>query len=578
MYVVSIPNRNSPPAVLLRESYREDGKVKNRTLTNLSGWPADRVEALRQVLKGRTSIGPKLEDAFEIIRSRPHGHIAAVLGIIRQSGLDRLLARKVQPERELVLAMVVDRILAPRSKLAMTRGLNAETLDSTLGEMLGLGSCDEDDLYQGMDWLLKQQERIEDALAKRHLANGSLVLYDVSSTYFEGHCCPLAKHGHSRDGKKDKPQIVFGLLTNGQGCPVAVEVFDGNTADPKTLAPQVKKLRERFKIERLVLVGDRGMITDARIRENLSPIEGLYWITALRAPAIQSLVEAGSLQLSLFDEKDLAEISSPHYPGERLIVCKNPLLAEERARKREALLLATEKELRKIAVATQRSKRSLHGEKQIGLRVGKVLGRFKMGKHFKLEITKSSFRYQRDEDAIARERALDGFYVIRTSVEADWLLPEEVVRSYKRLSTVERAFRSMKTVDLKIRPIHHHKAERVRAHIFLCMLAYYVEWQMRTGLAPMLFDDDDKPAGEALRLSVVAPAQKSPRAEAKAKTKRLEDGLAVHSFQTLLSDLATITKNRVQPKTPGLPTFDMLTTPTPLQARALKLLGVQLRP
>jgi len=427
-----------------------------------------------------------------------------------------------------------------------------------------------------MDWLLARQARVEQALARRHLTDGSLVLYDVTSTYFEGRKCPLAKFGHPREGRRDKLQIVFGLLTNAEGCPVAVEVFEGNTSDPKTVPAQIKKIRERFGIARVVLVGDRGMLTDARLREDLRPIEGLDWITALRAPAIQALAAGGTLQLSLFDQQDLAEITHPDYPGERLIVCKNPLLAEERARKRGELLEATERDLAQIAAATQRATRPLRGQTRIALRVGKVLGRRKMGKHFTLEITDTSFRAARNEAAIAREAALDGVYVLRTSVAADRLPTAEAVRSYKRLAAIERAFRSLKTVDLKVRPIHHRKADRVRAHVFLCMLAYYVEWHMRRALAPMLFDDDDPAAGEAARRSVVAPAQRSPRAKAKALTKRTDEGAPVHSFQSLLRHLRTIVKDRMRLKSDAAIEFDKITTPTPLQLRALDLLGVSL--
>ncbi len=578
MYVVSIPNRNSPPAILLRESYRDAGKVKNRTLANLSDWSPDRIQALQQVLRGKATVSFRLEEAFDIIRTRPHGHVAAVLGALRRCGLDKLLSPKAARVRELCLAMIVERVIDPQSKLATARALSSETLNSTLGELLNLETVDQDDLYSAMDWLLQRQPHVEHALANRHLSNGCLVLYDVSSTYFEGRKCPLAKLGHSRDGKKDKLQIVFGLLTAEEGCPVAVEVFEGNTADPRTLAPQLQKLRERFALQRIVLVGDRGMITDARIREELAEAEGIDWITALRAPAIHRLVESKALQLSLFDKKDLAEISSPDFPGERLIVCKNPLLAEERGRKRRELLEATEKQLAKIGAATSRAKGPLRGKEKIGVRVGKILGRFKMGKHFRLDIEEDAFRFQRNEQSISAESTLDGIYIIRTSVEAKRLSAEDAVKAYKRLASIERAFRSLKTVDLQLRPIHHRKAERVRAHVFLCMLAYYVEWQMRRELKPLLFDDDDKAAGEKLRASVVAPAQRSPRAEAKAATKRSEDGEPVHSFKTLLKDLATIAKNRVQPKTAGMRAFDVLTTPTPLQQRVFKALSIQLRP
>jgi hypothetical protein len=413
---------------------------------------------------------------------------------------------------------------------------------------------------------------------KRHLADGCLVLYDVTSTYFEGHSCPLAKHGHSRDGKRDKLQIVVGLLTNGEGCPVAVEVFEGNTGDPTTVAPQLEKLQKRFGLKRIILVGDRGMITDARIREDLSKLEWLDWITALRAPAIAALVEGGSLQLSLFDKKDLAEISDPAHPGERLVVCKNPLLTEQRARKRRELLDATERELEIVAKAVARAKGPLRGAAKIGLRIGKVLGRFKMTKHFTLTIADDSFRYQRNDKAIAAEAALDGIYVVRTTVDAERMSPEDVVRSYKSLANVERAFRCIKTVDLHIRPIYHFKPERVRAHVFLCMLSYYIEWHMRRALAPILFEDDDKPAGEKLRSSVVAPAQRSPEAESKASSKRTSDDQPVHSFKTLLTDLATIVKNRVQPRAAGATPFDVLTRPTPVQKRALDLLKLNLFP
>jgi transposase len=428
-----------------------------------------------------------------------------------------------------------------------------------------------------MDWLLARQSRIETALAGRHLAEGSLVFYDVSSTWFEGRHCPLARLGHARDGKRGKLQIVFGLLVNAEGCPVAVEVFSGDTGDPKTLASQVAKLRERFGLKRLVLVGDRGMITDARIREDLQGVEGLSWITALRAPAIQELVRQGSLQLSLFDEKDLAEISSPDYPDERLIVCKNPLLAEERARKRKDLLRATEKGLDAIVEATHRKKGRLKDPQKIAFRIGKVLGRFKVGKHFLLHVTEEGFRHERDAESIAREAALDGFYVIRTSVPAEALSSQEAVRAYKGLSRAERAFRSLKTVDLKVRPINHRLADRVRAHVFLCMLAYYVEWHVRRALAPLLFDDEHPEEGEARRASVVAPAQRSSSALEKALTKRTEEGLAVHSFQSLLRDLATVTKNRVRPRALAAASFDLIATPTPLQRRAFELLGVDYR-
>ncbi len=555
---------------LLRRTYREGKKVKHQTLGNLSHLPAPIIDLIRRSLAGETFVPP--EAVFEIIRSRPHGHVAAVLGMWRGLNLDALIDEEPSRQRDLVTAMVVERILEPRSKLATARALNEKTLHSTLGEMLDVAAADEDELYEAMDWLLPRQDRIERALAKQHLSEGTLVLYDLTSVYFEGRCCPLAKLGHSRDEKSGKLQIVVGLLTNRDGCPIAVEVFAGNTGDPKTVAGQIAKIRERFGIERVVLVGDRGVLTSARIREDLKPTEGIDWITALRAPSIQQLVVSGSLQMGLFDEKDLAEISDPAYPGERLIACKNPILAEERARKREDLLKATEKELAQVAAATQRAKRPLRGASAIGLRVGRVLGHFKMGKHFQIRIENNGFQYERDQKRIDDESALDGIYVIRTSVLPDQLSGSDTVRCYKRLSTVERAFRSTKTVDLKIRPVHHRLEKRVRAHVLLCMLAYYLEWHIRRLLAPLLFDDEDPTP----KPSPVAPAERSTGALHKTHSKRTTDQLPVQSLQSLLADLATIVKNRLQPRDTAAAAFDIITTPTPLQQRALQLLHVRL--
>jgi Transposase DDE domain len=428
-----------------------------------------------------------------------------------------------------------------------------------------------------MDWLLPRQDQIEQTLAKRHLREGTLALYDLNSTSFEGRCCPLARYGYSRDGQRDKLQITFGLLTNADGCPVAVEVFEGNTADPSTLSAVIAKLRERFALKRIVLVGERGMITSARIRDDLAPANGLDWITALRAPQIQQLLQGGTLQLSLFDQQDLAEISDPGYPGERLVACRNPLMAAERARKRGELLAATEPALNQLAAATQRPRNPLRGKARIALRVGGLLGRYKMRKHFHLTIDETGFSFIRDEQSIAREAALDGIYVIRTSVPTVALAADEAVRAYKRLAQVEQAFRSFKSVDLKVRPIHHRLEERVRAHVLLCMLAYYVEWHMRQALAPILFDDDDPTAVDAARRSVVAPAQRSPRAQRKAITKLTADDTPLHSFHTLLSDLATVAKNRILPNTQDPVPFDLITTPTSLQQRAFDLLGVNYR-
>jgi len=576
MYVAVVPNRNSPPAILLRESFRENGKVHNRTIANLSDWPPAKVEALRQVLKGAT-LAPASADAFQILRSQPHGHVAAVVGSLRKTGLERLISADSSRQRDLIVAMIAARIVDPSSKLATARALDTDTLSNSLGELLDLQKVQDDDLYRAMDWLLERQTDIENALAKRHFAEGGLVLYDLTSTYFEGRHCRLAHLGHSRDDKSGKPQIVFGLLTNAEGCPVAVEVFEGNTADPKTVPAQVKKLRERFGLKQVVFVGDRGMITSARIREDLADDQGLNWITALRATSIQKLAADGGLQPSLFDTTDLAEITHPAYPGERLVACFNPVLSAQRARKRDELLLATEKELEKIAAATRRTMRPLRGKHVIGLRVGRVLGRFKMGKHYQIQIDEDGFHYERKPDSIEREKKLDGIYVIRTNVKAAAMSSPDVVRSYKQLSHVERAFRSLKTVDLKVRPIHHRLEDRVRAHVFLCMLAYYVEWHMRRKLAPLLFEDHDKKAATLRRESVVKPALRSEAAERKAATKHDDDGLPVHSFRSLLSDLATLTINRIQTGNASLPAFNKLTNPTPLQKKAFSLLGIRLQ-
>ena len=578
MYVATVPNRNSPPAILLRESYRENGKVKTRTLANITHLPSRQLDALRLALSGAMAVpATPLPDCFHVARSLPHGHVAAVLGCLRTLQLDSILDPAPSRERELVLAMIVARIIEPASKLATARGLHADTLHNSLGEVLDLDSADETELYKAMDWLLPRQTRVEQQLAARQLCNGGLVLYDLTSTYFEGRHCPLAKLGHSRDDKSGKPQVVFGLLTNAAGCPVAVEVFEGNTADPATVASQVKKLRKRFGLSSVVLVGDRGMITSARIRQDLPASCGIEWISALRATQIQKLAAGGQLQMSLFDKTDVAEIAHPDFPGERLIACFNPLLAEERARKRPDLLAATEKQLEKIAAATRRSKRPLRGKQNIGLRAGRILNRYKMGKHFQLRIEDDSFHYERKAASIDREQTLDGIYVIRTSVAKEVLPAEAVVASYKSLSGVERAFRSLKTVDLHVRPIHHRLPDRVRAHILLCMLAYYVEWHMRQRLAPILFDDDEKPAAQAARQSIVAPARRSDSAMRKALTKKTSSGASVHSFRTLLGDLATIVKNRIQPADPQIASFDMLTLPTAIQQHAFDLLGVALR-
>jgi transposase len=571
MYVERVPNRTSPPAVLLRESAREGNKIRKRTLANLSHWPDEQVETLRRVLKGERLVG--LEDSLEIVRSLPHGHVAAVLGTLQQLKLDHIVDHRGSRQRELVVAMIVARILDPQSKLATARGLKAETASDSLSLTLGIGSVDEDDLYEAMDWLLPRQQSIEQQLAKRHLRGGSLVLYDLTSTYFEGRRCPVGTLGHSRDERSGNPQIVIGLMTNAEGCPVAVEVFAGNTADPVTVAKQVEKLRHRFGLEQMILVGDRGTLTSARIGQDLRPETQLQWITALRSPQIMALARSETLQLSFFDTRDMVEFEDPQYPGERLIACRNPLLAEQRSRKRKELLNAAEAGLKQIVARTRREKRPLRGKEKIALAVGKALGRYKMGKHFQWEITEEGFTFQRNQESIEREATLDGIYVIRTNVPAAQLPAAQTVQAYKRLSGVERAFRSLKGIDLKIRPIHHRLEDRVRAHVLLCMLAYYVEWHMRDRLAPLLFEDAQPAAGEAMRTSVVAPAQRSPQARDKARRKKTDKDLPVHSFHTMLKDLQTIARNTVCMQSIS---FEMITTPTSSQQHILTLLGVSL--
>jgi transposase len=574
MYIESVPNRNSPPAVLLRETYRQDGKICKRTLCNLSHWPTAHVEGLRGVLKGGTVIAAE-RDAFTITRSMPHGHVAAALGIARKIGLERFLGPDGNRQRDLVLAMLISRILDPTSKLATARALSPATASSSLGEVLGLGEVDDDELYAALDWLRARQPAIETILAKRHLTNGTLVLYDVSSSYMEGRCCPLAKHGYSRDRKKGKLQIVYGLLCAPDGCPVAIEVFDGNTGDPKTLSPQIEKLKQRFHLDHVVLVGDRGMITQARIAKDIKAA-GLDWITSLRAPAIKELLNSGALQLSLFDQRDMASITSPDFPDERLIVCRNPDLAAERTRKREELLAATEKDLARIKAAVARKRDPLRGTAEIALKVGEVLNTHKMKKHFDLNITATAFSFTRKTAEIATEAATDGIYVVRTSMPAETLDDADTVRGYKSLSLVERAFRCIKTVDLHVRPVYHWLADRVRAHVFLCMLAYYLEWHMRQRLAPMLFDDTDKEEAEAQRRSVVAQAKRSKAAVKKQTTGLTDDGLPVHSFRSLLADLATLTQNTITTAIAPHYPLTVLTRPTPIQQKAFDLLGNQM--
>ena len=572
MYIESVPNRQSPPAILLRESYREGGKVRKRTLLNLSDWPAERIAGFKMLLKGGTVI-PQDQQAITITRSLPHGHVAAALGTARKIGLDRLLGPDGNRCRDLVLALVINRVLEPGSKLAAAGALSPDTASSSLGLQLGLGIVDEDELYTALDWLAVRQPAIELALAKYHLTGGTLVLYDVSSSYLEGRCCPLAQYGYNRDRKRGKLQIVYGLLCARNGCPIAIEVFEGSTADPTTLTSQVTKLKERFGLDHVVLVGDRGMITQARVTENLTKA-GLDWITALRAPAIKALRDAGALQMSLFDERDMAAITSPDYPGERLIVCRNRDLARERARKREDLLAATEKDLAAIAAAVRRSRKPLRGEAEIALKVGAVVNRRKMAKHFELAIGEASFAFHRKAAAIAAEAALDGVYVVRTSLPKKALDDAATVGAYKSLARVERAFRSLKTVDIHLRPIFHWTVPRVRAHVFLCMLAYHVEHHMRARLAPMLYDETDHEAAAAIRTSIVANAERSDAARRKQTTGRTDDGLPVHSFRSLLADLATYCRIQATTALNEKYVFTLHTRSTPIQSRAFDLLGV----
>ena len=581
MFIETVPNRSSPPAVLLRESFRdEQGRAQKRTLANLSKLPGDVIDGLRALLKGGTVIGAGPEE-LQIERSLPHGHVAAALGMLRRIALDRLIlstAKDAASRRhcDLVVAMIVDRLITPRSKLGFVRAVDEETAISSLGAVLRLGAVKEREAYEALDWLLERQQRIENGLARRHLQDGVLVLYDVSSSYFEGRRCPLARHGYSRDHRGDRPQIVYGLLCTRDGLPVAVEVFDGNTADPATLSAQVEKLKDRFGLSRVVLVGDRGMITSARIGEDLRPA-GLDWITCLRAPAIQALAaENGPLQLSLFDERDLAEISAPEmFPDERLIVCRNRELAAERGRKREELLSATERELVRIQAQVRRRHSPLRSAAEIGLAVGAVLNSRKMAKHFAVEIRDGHFAFQRRTQQIEQEARLDGIYVIRTSVPVEHLDASEAVQAYKDLSRVERAFRSLKTIDLDIRPIRHWTAPRVRAHVFLCMLAYHVEWHLRDALAPLLFHDTELAAARAERTSPVASTQPSDSVKAKKATKRSADAQRVMGFAGLMTHLGTMTRNTMRVTMRTAHRFALFAKPTPLQEAAFKLLNLE---
>jgi len=573
MYIEHVPNRNSPPAILLRESYRDGNKVRKRTLANLSSLPAEVIEGLKVLLRGGVAVS-SVDDAFVIERSLPHGHVAAVLGAARACGAEQWFATAPAAVRSVVMALLVARVVSPASKLATHRMLRDETATHSLSRLLELGEVDLEQVYAALDWLGEAQAGIEKRLARQHLAGSTLVLYDLTSTWVTGRCCELAAHGYSRDGKRDDPQIVFGLVCTSEGIPVAVEVFAGNTADPATVASQVEKLKDRYGIDKLAWVGDRGMLTQARIDTVLRPA-GLDWVSSLRAPQMAALAqEKGPFQPSLFDERNLLEMTSDAFPGERLIVCRNPLLAEERSRKREALLQATEAELMKIAEATSRVRNRLKGTEAIALRVGRVIDHFKMAKHFELSITDTSFSWERKTVQIQQEAALDGLYVVRTSLPAAALSAEAAVTAYKGLAVVERAFRSLKTVDLQVRPVFHWNAGRVRAHVFLCMLAYYVEWHMREKLKPMLFDDEYVEQARASRASPVAKARRSDQAKAKDATRLGEDGLPVHSFRTLLDDLATLAYNVCHTPLNPQAKIVMITRPTPIQEKAFRLLNV----
>lgn len=574
MYIEKVPNRNSPPAVLLRESYREGDQVKKRTLANLSKLPDDIIDNLKLALKGATlSMNEGIPNHFEVIRSLPHGHVMAILETIKKLGLDKIISEKSSRIRNLVVAMIVARIINPKSKLATARGFNSETCSQSLGQLLDLEKADEDELYNALDWLLEKQEKIEKHLALKHLESGTLVLYDVTSTYLEGNGCELGKYGYNRDKKKGKTQIVFGLLCSAKGCPIAVEVFAGNTSDGATLSGQIEKVRKGWGIENVVWVSDRGILTNSKINELVKPIEGLDYITGLTKPQIRKLAEVEVIQLGLFDQVNLVEFESEDYPDERLIACRNPFIAQKNQLQREALLEAVEKELDLIVQATQREKRALKGQDKIALRVGKILNQFKVNKYYNLEITEEGFSYQRKLELIAQETALDGVYVLRTSLESTLMDAATTVKAYKSLSQVEEAFRCYKSIDLKVRPIYHYKGDRVKAHIFLCMLAYYVEWHLKQCLAPLLFEDEEIDDGS---LNVIK-ANRSESAQSKERKKRNQENLPVHSFRTLLEDLGTICLNTVECTIrEGSYRFSKITRPTQLQQKALDLLGVSL--
>jgi hypothetical protein len=564
MHIDIVPNRKSPPAVLLRESYRKGTQVRKRTLANLSALSAAQVDAIRRTLRGETLV--PLADLFEIVHSHHHGHVQAIRIAMQQLGFESLIASRPSRERDLIVAMVMARIIEPTSKLATTRWWHT----TTLPDIFGVADADADDLYAALDWLITRQAHIEKKLAARHLHKGGFVLYDLTSSYFEGKTSPLAALGYNRDGQRGKLQVNYGLLTDPRGRPVAVSVFAGNTGDPTTLMPQVEKLQKTFAIEQLVLVGDRGMISQKQINA-LKQRAGIEWITALKTGAIRKLVDGGHIQFGLFDERNLFEVTHPDFPGERLVACRNPQLALLRANKRQSLLDATSRELEHVRGMIARGK--IKGKDAIGVRIGKVVDKYKMSKHLVLDIRDDGFDFHLDADKVSAEAALDGIYVVRTSVSAQRLATDDVVRSYKMLSQVEQAFRSLKTIDLEVRPIRHRLEDRVKAHIFLCMLAHYVVWHMIESWRELLFCDEDQQAKNTR--DPVAPAQRSSAALDKVHAKVLDDGTPVHSFQTLLKDLSSIVSNacrRPGASTAGEPTFEVVTTPSPTQQRAYDLL------
>ncbi|MFQ5454124.1 MAG: IS1634 family transposase [Candidatus Zixiibacteriota bacterium] len=567
MYIDNVPNRNSPPAILLRESYRDGKKVCKRTVVNITKWPKHVINGLKELLSGKTLVP---QDGIVVIeRTTPHGHVKAILGAIKQLELDTIIYSKPCRERNLVLAMIVERLIYPCSKLATTRVWHS----TTLAEQLCVEDATEEELYAAMDWLFVRQKKIENKLAKRHITEDSVVLYDTSSSYYEGRTCPLIAFGHNKDRKKGKQIIVYGVMTDSAGRPVAVDVYPGNTGDSTTALDQVNKLRKRFKLSNIVLVGDRGMITQTKV-DTLKEYPGIGWISALKSKSIKELINKKHLQLSLFDKKNLAEISSPDYPGERLIACFNPLLAEERARKRSDLLEATEKKLKKIATQAERRTKKPLAKEQIGIKVGKIINQYKMGKHFNLTIKDSFIAWERKENLIEQEAKQDGIYVIRTSEPKKKMSAENTVRNYKSLSLVERVFRSLKGIDILVRPIHHRTVQRVKTHIFICMLAYYVEWHMRKKLAPLLFDDEQLDEDRKVR-DPVAPAKPSDSAKKKKKVRKTKDGFPIHSFDTLLIELGTLSRNRCKLKSsPESPSFYQDTEIKPIQMKAFQLLDL----